>query len=180
MWRTATRAVAAAFFAAIVLLAACGGQDSTGQDSTSQDSAGQDPTGQDPTGQDPALVQGRSTFEANCSTCHGQTGEGQPDWHVRKADGTLPAPPLNGDGHTWHHGDGTLYTYVSRGGVIYETPGFRSGMPAFEGKLSHQEIVSVIEYVKSLWGDKVAEGPGVVKRESQAAVSINDPFPEAP
>ena len=128
-----------------------------------------------------AAAPGEKIFQANCAVCHGADGAGQPDWHVRKDDGVLPAPPLNGDGHTWHHGDGTLYNYVSQGGAFYESPdlpSFKSGMPAFGEVLSHDEIVSVIEYVKSLWGDKIAQGSGQVKKDSQALVSENDPYPE--
>ena len=127
-----------------------------------------------------SLAQGRAVYQANCAVCHGPNAEGQPYWHIRKADGTLPPPPLNGDGHTWHHGDGTLYTYVSQGGAAFESPavpGHKSGMPAFGDSLSHGEIVSVINYVKRLWGDK--QFGGAVKRESQAVVSERDPFPEA-
>ena len=53
-------------------------------------------------------------------------------------------------------------------------------MPAFGDKLSHEDIVAVINYLKSLWGDRVAERLGVVKRESQASASENDPFPSSP
>ena len=130
--------------------------------------------------QDPALLQGQEIFGANCAVCHGQGGEGQPNWHVRKSDGALPPPPLNGEGHTWHHGDGTLYTYVSKGGAAYDSPSYKSAMPAFGDNLSHEDIVAVINYLKSLWGDRVAEGLGVVKRESQALASENDPFPSSP
>ena len=123
----------------------------------------------------------------------------------------LPAPPLNGDGHTWHHGDGTLYTYVSRGGKFYDSPGipsFKSGMPSFRpwperpvsasgllraglsrpesvrrsgfGEiLSREEIITVIKYLKSPWGDKLAEGFGLMKGGYQALASENDPFPPA-
>ena len=124
---------------------------------------------------------GQAIFRANCAVCHGADGEGQPDWHIKKPDGVLPAPPLNGDGHTWHHGDGTLYTYVSRGGKAFESPSvpsFKSGMPAFGEVLSHDDIIAVIEYVKSLWGDKVAEGLGLKKLVSQSVVSETDPYPE--
>ena len=127
-----------------------------------------------------SLAEGQAVYQANCAVCHGTNGEGQPDWHIRKTDGILPPPPLNGDGHTWHHGNGTLYTYVSQGGAAFESPGlpdYRSGMPAFGDSLSHDEIVSVINYVKSLWGDKKFRG--AVKGESQAMVSERDPFPEA-
>ena len=130
---------------------------------------------------DTATSSGQAIFRANCAVCHGAKGEGQPDWHIKKPDGVLPAPPLNGDGHTWHHGDGTLYTYVSRGGKVFESPdipSFKSGMPAFGEVLSHDDIIAVIEYVKSLWGDKVAEGLGLRKRVSQSLVSETDPYPE--
>ena len=118
---------------------------------------------------------GRDLFASNCAACHGAAGEGQPDWHIEKADGTLPAPPLNGDGHTWHHGDGLLYRIVSQGGAIPEMPSYKSGMPAFGDHLSRQEIMDVLAYVKSLWGDKTKRGLSI--RESQALVSEQDPFP---
>ena len=90
----------------------------------------------------------------------------------------MPAPPLNGDGHTWHHGDGFLYRVVSQGGKIQESPtvpNFKSGMPAFGEVLGHDKIVAVLTHVKSLWGDKTKLGFYI--RESQALVSENDPLP---
>ena len=51
-------------------------------------------------------------------------------------------------------------------------------MPAFGDSLSHEDIVAVIGYLKSLWGDK--QFRGAVKRDSQAVVSERDPFPERP
>ena len=65
---------------------------------------------------------GEEIFASNCAAYHGADGEGQPDWHVRKTDGTLPPPPLNGDGHTWHYADGLLYEIVSQGGKMLEDP----------------------------------------------------------
>ena len=54
-------------------------------------------------------------------------------------------------------------------------PGFKSGMPAFGDRLSHEEIVAVLTYVKELWGDKTKLGHSI--RETQALVSKDDPFP---
>ena len=130
-------------------------------------------------GFDPAVVsRGQELFAANCATCHGVGGEGQLDWHITKADGTLPPPPLNGDGHTWHHGDGLLYSIVSEGGQVLEGSAytsFKSAMPGFGERLSHEEIVAVLTYLKSLWGDKMKRGLSI--QESQALVSEQDPFP---
>ena len=129
----------------------------------------------------PAPRTGQQIFASTCSTCHGVGGEGQPNWHIPKEDGTLPAPPLNGAGHTWHHPDGWLYRVVSQGGRIQEgpsVPNFRSGMPAFGDSLAHEEIVDVLIYVKSLWEDKMSRS-GLKISEAQAFVSEADPFPES-
>lgn len=127
------------------------------------------------------VVRGEIVYDANCAICHGENAEGQPEWHVRRSDGTAPAPPLNGSGHTWHHGDGTLYKWIITGGSYLESPeipNFKSAMPAFGETLSHDEVVSVITYVKSLWGDREARGISIVA--SQSLVSQNDPFPPPP
>ena len=121
---------------------------------------------------------GQETFATVCAVCHGAAGEGQPDWHIRKADGTLPAPPLNGTGHTWHHADGLLFRIVSKGGELWEDPSLpdiRSGMPGFETQLTREEIIAVVEYVKSLWGDREVRGASIV--EQQSRISETDPFP---
>ena len=125
----------------------------------------------------PVVRSGQEVFAATCAACHGENGEGQPNWHIRNENGTLPAPPLNGDGHTWHHADGLLYRIVSQGGKFQETPevpSFKSAMPAFGELLSHEEIVATLEYVKSLWGDKTKRGLSI--RESQRWLSEGGPI----
>ncbi len=122
---------------------------------------------------------GQEIFASTCAACHGAAGEGQPNWHIRNEDGTLPAPPLNGTGHTWHHPDGWLYRVVSQGGKIQESPsvpGFKSAMPAFGETFSDDEIIDVLTYVKSLWGDRISRS-GLSITESQAFISENDPYP---
>ncbi len=57
-----------------------------------------------------------------------------------------------------------------------EVPSFKSGMPAFGDQLSHQETIDLLNYVKSLWGDKTKLGMSI--RESQSLLSEQDPFPE--
>ena len=123
---------------------------------------------------------GQQIFAATCAACHGVAGEGQPNWHIAKEDGTLPAPPLNGEGHTWHHPDGWLFRVVNQGGRIQESPSvpsFKSGMPAFGDTLSDKEIIEVLTYVKGLWEGKASRS-GLSITESQAYVSERDPFPQ--
>lgn len=115
------------------------------------------------------LAQGRAIYQANCAACHGQSGEGQPSWRRQNPDETYPAPPHDATGHTWHHGDGLLFRIVRDGGKIYETPGFKSAMPAFGDRLSGEEIRAVIAYLKTLWDTE--------KRTYQAEASKNDPLP---
>ena len=121
------------------------------------------------------IAEGMTTFAANCAVCHGDAGQGHPDWQSSNADGTLNPPPLNGDGHTWHHSDGVLYRIVRDGGVIPSQPNFKSGMPAFGDKLSQQEIVDVLAYIKSLWEGKSFADASL--NELQASRSVNDPLP---
>ena len=122
-----------------------------------------------------ATARGQTIFATTCALCHGAAGQGQPNWRVAKEDGTLPPPPLNGDGHAWHHADGLLYRIVRQGGAVPSLPNFRSGMPAFGEQLSHHEIIAVLTYIKSLWGDKTDQGVSI--REWQAQLSRDDPFP---
>ena len=115
------------------------------------------------------IESGRATYQINCAQCHGANAEGQPYWLQRNPDGTLKAPPHDATGHTWHHSAGLLFRIVQDGGKIYETPGFKSNMPAFGDRLSSDEIRAVITYFKSLWGPE--------ERSFQSEVSQRDPFP---
>lgn len=144
----------------------------------SSSSDGDSPTASAPSTQSSPVAQGKVVFAKNCAGCHGVNGEGQPNWHVRNDDGSLPAPPLNGDGHTWHHSDGLLYRIVHDGGVELAVPGYKSLMPTFSEILSHQEIVAVLTYVKILWEGKTSRGISI--SESQSFASQQDPFPTQP
>lgn len=56
------------------------------------------------------IALGAAVYQANCATCHGVSGAGQPNWQSRQAGGTLPAPPHDASGHTWHHPDAVCWT----------------------------------------------------------------------
>ena len=108
----------------------------------------------DPT--DPAQVaRGQAVYGQHCAECHGANLEGQPDWRVRQADGTLPAPPHDASGHTWHHDDALLFDYTKRGGQVRMPEGVTSGMPAFGEVLADADIAAVLTYIKSRWPAQV-------------------------
>ena len=98
---------------------------------------------------------GAEVYAAQCAACHGAALEGQPDWRRPGPDGLLPAPPHDETGHTWHHDDATLFALTKHGlaGLMADAP--PSGMPAYEGVLSDEEIVAVLSHIKSTWPEDV-------------------------
>ncbi len=101
---------------------------------------------------DPELVAlGKAVYASHCAECHGANLEGQPDWRRPLEDGTLPAPPHDASGHTWHHADQLLFDYTKFGGQALAPPTFQSAMPGFEDLLSDREIWAVLSFIKSRW-----------------------------
>jgi len=94
---------------------------------------------------------GQTVYAAHCADCHGANLEGQPNWRQRKTDGTLPAPPHDESGHTWHHPDDLLFTITKKGGQHLAPEDFKSGMPGFEELLSDEEIFASLAFIKSRW-----------------------------
>ena len=102
---------------------------------------------------------GETLYQENCASCHGADLEGQPDWRSPGPDGILPAPPHDETGHTWHHDTPLLFAYTKFGGdaalKARGVTGFNSGMPAFEGTLSDDEILDVLAYIRSTWPEEI-------------------------
>ena len=101
-----------------------------------------------------AVKQGRELYGANCASCHGANLEGQPNWKVALEGGTLPAPPHDESGHTWHHADTVIFDYTKKGGAGVAPEGFKSGMPGFSDQLTDSEIWATLSFIKSKWSLK--------------------------
>lgn len=114
-------------------------------------------------------ARGRQLYQANCAACHGTKGEGQANWKSARADGTRPAPPHDPSGHTWHHPDAVLFGIVRAGGTYDAPPGYPATMPGFRGALTDVQIVEVLAYVKTMWGER--------ERQYQSTMSQAGPFP---
>ena len=94
---------------------------------------------------------GENVFNQNCVSCHGLKGRGlAKDWKVKDENGNYPAPPLNGTAHTWHHSPSQLLYTINKGG------GEMGGqMPGFEGRLSEEEKLALLDYIYSLWPSEI-------------------------
>lgn len=94
---------------------------------------------------------GRKVYDQYCASCHGVRGEGEPNWEKLNAQGELPSPPHDPEGHTWKHSDSMLYRMVSEGWRDPFNKTRRLTMPPFRGVLSDEQIKDVITYLKTLW-----------------------------
>ena len=69
---------------------------------------------------------------------------------TRDERGRLPAPPHNASGHTWHHHSDRQLT-ITRDVLSAIAPGYETDMPAFGGRLSDAEILSILDFIRSSW-----------------------------
>ena len=121
------------------------------------------------TAHDQRIAAGRAIYERVCASCHGAHGEGAVNWQEPDAKDEMPAPPHDASGHTWKHSDAMLYQIVQQGWRDPFNKTQRLTMPAFEGQLSREETIAVIDYLKTLWKPK--------QRQFQAEESRKQPFP---
>ena len=106
------------------------------------------------------VAEGADLYAANCAACHGANLEGEADWRVANDDGSFKSPPHDSSGHTWHHGDLTLFQIISQGGFP------QSRMPAFGEALTDAEILKILEFIKTEWGPD--------EREFQRSVTLSE------
>lgn len=106
------------------------------------------------------ISSGETLYAEKCASCHGANLEGQPNWQQAGADGVLPAPPHDDTGHTWHHDNALLFEYTRLGGkgaLALRGIDFQSGMPAFEGAISDDDIWDILAYISSSWSDRALQ-----------------------
>lgn len=100
-----------------------------------------------------AIARGETLYQQYCATCHMPNLTGAPDWKKTLPDGSLPPPPHDDSGHTWHHPDFLLLQIMAEGGkVVYD-----GVMPGFGDQLTQEDMHAILEYLKSHWSRKSRE-----------------------
>jgi cytochrome c len=94
------------------------------------------------------ISEGEQLYMEYCASCHGSNLEGALNWKIPLEDGTLPAPPQDNSGHTWHHSDAILQRIVLEGGAKL----YGGTMPAFDDQLTQEQAAMILDYFKSQWG----------------------------
>ncbi|HEX9789404.1 MAG TPA: cytochrome c [Kiloniellales bacterium] len=103
------------------------------------------------------LARGHELYATYCAACHGVNREGQANWQQRGADGLLPAPPHDETGHTWHHPDQQLFQIIKLGTAALVGGDYKTTMIGFGDKLSDDEIMAILDYIKSTWPEPIGQ-----------------------
>lgn len=95
------------------------------------------------------LARGAEIYAANCVTCHGPTGQPDPDSPLVKALGIVPANFADALFNSREPAS-TWKLVITHGGPPV---GFSDKMPAFGAALTESDIDAVLAYVKTLDGE---------------------------
>jgi mono/diheme cytochrome c family protein len=116
------------------------------------------------------MAVGRAIYEDSCSACHGPSGEGVPHMF----------PPLKGDAVAQQSDPSTVLRVILQGAMTAATRErpTPSAMPAFDWKLSDEQIAAVATYVRNSWGNQSSPvGAGAVG-DLRNAVSATKAAPQ--
>ena len=131
-----------------MLLSACGDQSSSSNFFETQEVSGSlDPPeafaefNNPYAGDQAAALEGEILYQANCSSCHGFSGEGD-----GTASAGLEPKPQNLAERQSELSDAYLFWRISDGGLMEP---FNSLMPAWRGLLAEEQIWQVITYLRT-------------------------------
>lgn len=128
-----------------LVLGACSSGVDPSDDSMAQTSA----LGGLPALQDDSIAAGGILYATYCASCHAEDLSGEADWKTPNDDGSYRPPPQDSSGHTWHHSDRLLVDLIANGSDFPQTR-----MPSFGDVLTDEEILSILDYFKSTWGEE--------------------------
>jgi mono/diheme cytochrome c family protein len=98
-----------------------------------------------------AMRAGEAVFVDTCAACHRADGSAEPGYF----------PPLAGDALVQSRDPTTVLRIILQGSRAAPTPGRPTPltMPAFNWKLTDQQIADVATYIRSSWGNAAAPVP---------------------
>ena len=114
-----------------------------------------------------SMAAGARLYDAHCAACHGAELEGEANWRDRRVDGTLPAPPHDASGHTWHHPDRQLFAITKYGTAALVGGDYQTNMGGFADELSDDEIRAVLGYIRSRWPEDIRRKQAEITRRAQ-------------
>ena len=117
---------------------------------------------------DTIVSTGKEIYLQYCVSCHGEQLQGQSNWRQRDAEGYLPAPPHAESGHTWHHSDTYLFLMTKYGIEKMIGKEYPNNMPAYEEKLTDDEIIAVLSYIKSTWPKEIQNQHDLINSRSNS------------
>ena len=88
--------------------------------------------------QDPVVAEGRTLYEVNCQTCHGETGVGDGPMAA-----SLPIRPVSLIEHVGHHSSSEMYRLI--------TGGIPPAMPPHT--LTEEQVASIVDFIWTLVPD---------------------------
>jgi mono/diheme cytochrome c family protein len=94
---------------------------------------------------------GRHSYRLYCASCRGRALQGQPLWQLNDKDAGRRAPAHDASGHTWQHSDEALFQITKYGRFASTSEGQPSRMPAFKDRLTDEQILAIIAFIKHSW-----------------------------
>jgi mono/diheme cytochrome c family protein len=141
-----TRRILSLIAVGVVVVSACSKKEEAGPPSTAAV-----PLKLEPLVSVEAVAAGARLFLENCAQCHGPEAQGHPDWGNRAVPAA--APPLNGTGSDVKRSKRELIAVIKQG---VKKNGDQM-MPAWQGRLSDQEIEQIITWFQALWPPEAYE-----------------------
>ncbi|MFQ5994749.1 MAG: c-type cytochrome [Acidiferrobacterales bacterium] len=99
------------------------------------------------------ITHGAQLYREHCLQCHGPEAQGHPDWQTAGTGQFVAAPPLNGTGNTWRRKKEEIVAAIKKGASRKGVP----AMPAYQGRLSDEQIDDIIIWFQVLWPPEVYE-----------------------